>query len=770
MEKLHKFWRASFSTKVLAPMVGIMVLVLALTVWTVNRGITAQFQSDAARALATADAVFRNSENTLAKNLLLRLHNLRNEPRYRALLQAAHLPTLAAELNNLPAEQGVDVALFSDPKGNLLAGAKRDLLLLSTSDFDKSSRPAITRAVGGDETIDTIVVGQRLFHVISIPVFNLSSELIGALTFGSEIDDAVARDFSLMTHGQIVLLANGRVIASTLPGNDWHESLAACFKAGMDPANSAHTDQNATAGHPNTGSPRTLLLDDGHYFWVAGTFPSLGDDRRSGYLLLSSYEQPLRALHGTQQMLLLVSSLGILLGTAIIWFLVRQATLPLRQLRDSAEAVGRGDFSRRVEVASADECGELALVFNQMTEKVKFSRDALEQTVETLKTTQAQLVQSEKLSGIGEFVAGVAHELNNPLTAVMGFSEILAKGEATSEQRRCLDMIHKSALRCQRIVQSLLSFARRHAPERKLSSVNALVEATIEFLQYQLRTSNIEVVAKLDPSLPKTMLDPHQIQQVFLNIINNGRQAIEGHRPKGRITVTTERAAQNIRVRIQDDGPGIAKENLSKLFDPFFTTKEIGKGTGLGLSLCYGIVQEHGGSINVQSALGEGATFIIELPVVAGEETIGSTPASPTVPDQAEPREGLGKKVLVIDDEEAIGEMMRSALTERGYHVDVARDGESALRRLNQTSYDVALCDWKMPGMNGGQVYERIRASHPALSERMIFITGDVISERIRAFSQEHGKVCLSKPFSLADFRAAVSKAVATEAKRPGAS
>jgi two-component system NtrC family sensor kinase len=322
-----------------------------------------------------------------------------------------------------------------------------------------------------------------------------------------------------------------------------------------------------------------------------------------------------------------------------------------------------------------------------------------------------------------------------------------------------LELIHKSAQRCQKIVQSLLSFARRHQPERKLSNVNSLVETTVDFLQYQLRTSNIEVVTRLDPNLPQTMLDPHQIQQVILNILNNARQAIEGHRPNGRVTIITERAGSNLRIIFQDNGPGIAEENLSKLFDPFFTTKEVGKGTGLGLSLCYGIVKEHGGTIQVRSKPGEGATFVVELPLISSTEETGVKPEA-SLAERPLTREGAGRKVLVIDDEEAILEMMREELSQSGYEVDVARDGESALKQLGQTPYDLTLCDWKMPGLNGQQIYERVRVFNPALSERMVFITGDVINDSAQKFLRERKKVCLSKPFSLMEFREAIGEAL----------
>jgi two-component system NtrC family sensor kinase len=201
---------------------------------------------------------------------------------------------------------------------------------------------------------------------------------------------------------------------------------------------------------------------------------------------------------------------------------------------------------------------------------------------------------------------------------------------------------------------------------------------------------------------------------------------------------------------------------LSKVFDPFFTTKEVGKGTGLGLSLCYGIIHEHGGSISVRSKLGEGATFFVELPLTANTpqpEGQSESASAPVLPETSQ--EGVGKKVLVIDDEESILHMVREALKGHGYEVDVAQDGETALRRMSQIRYDLALCDWKMPGLNGQQIYERLRVSNPKLAESMIFITGDVVNDRTQRFLRESKKVCLTKPFSLTEFRAAIGQALA---------
>jgi two-component system NtrC family sensor kinase len=459
-----------------------------------------------------------------------------------------------------------------------------------------------------------------------------------------------------------------------------------------------------------------------------------------------------------QEWLLGAGLLGIVSTALATRAVSRRINGQLAALREQAEAVGRGDFSRRAEVSSSDECGDLAAAFNRMTESVKTSREQLEQTVETLQAGQNQLIQSEKLSGIAEFVSGVAHELNNPLTSVMGFSELLQQSDLQEQQRRYLDVIFKSAKRCTKIVQSLLGFARRHAPERKVVCVNELVASAVEILQSQMRAADIEVVTQFDPRLPATEVDPHQMQQVFLNIINNAGQAMEGRQVPGVLRITTESANGRVRITFKDNGPGIAPENLKRIFNPFFTTKEVGKGTGLGLSLCYGIVSEHGGTVTAQSTFGEGAAFFIELPVANAVRQASEKGVAPA-PEPAAPG-GEGRRILVIDDEDLILQMIREVLTRNGYQVDVALDGESALRRLSQYHYDLALCDWKMPGLNGREIFERLLAANPEMSRRLIFITGDVVSEQIREFLRERDKICLSKPFSLGEFRSALNRVI----------
>jgi two-component system, NtrC family, sensor kinase len=726
--------RLSFQAKVLVPVVTIMTVLVVATILLVNHRITDELQAEAAQKLSVASGVFNNSQKIRTRNLLLRYRNVPNEPRAKAVLQKGDPQTVRVYLGELLNELGGEISFFTTAENHRLADVPREPEL-SAPDFAAASGTSVKEALDAQANVETILVGSRLFDVVSMPVM-VGDNVIGALSFGVAIGQSVAEEFKQLTHTEVVFRAEDRVLASTLLKRDLQQQLA-----------------GAASGRPET--MRQVQLDGEHFLATTGYFATREKEKHLGYLLLSSYEQSLSVLRATQRMLVLVSLLGIALSTGVIWVLIRKITQPLRELRDSAEAVGKGDFSRRVRVASRDECGELAGVFNHMTENLKSSREELEKTVATLKTTQAQLIQSEKLSAIGEFVAGVAHELNNPLTSVVGFAELLQQSEVSERHRKFLGLIVISAQRCHKIVQSLLSFARQHKPERKAVELREVAEASVAILQYQLRTSNIQVVTQFDAQLPKVLADSHQLQQVFVNLINNARQAIEAYRPSGMIRIRTERCERGARICFQDDGPGIAKENLTKVFNPFFTTKDVGKGTGLGLSLSYGIIKEHGGSIHVESTPGQGATFTIELPFAAA-----GTDASTVAARAVQTFKGRGKKVLVIDDEELILDFVRESLALVECEVDVAADGETALRCLRQTHYDLALCDWKMPGMSGQQLYEEISRVDRAAAERFIFITGDIMNEKVQSFLKETGKVCLPKPLSVEELRLAIDSAL----------
>ncbi|HXI83576.1 MAG TPA: ATP-binding protein [Verrucomicrobiae bacterium] len=731
--------RFTVKAKVLFPVVTIMVVLVVSLLCIANHRMTAQVQAEAGRRLATARAVFSNSQRIRAKHLLMRFSNIVNEPRIEAASQLGEPKTMLHQLNELVGEVDADMITYTSANGRPLASVHRDPEL-NLTEFESTASSSIRKALEGQPNVDTISVSARLFDVVSVPI-SVSDHLVGVLTIGTEIGDAVAHDFQQLTHSEIALFTHGRVAASTLSNLPIHDQFV------------------ATLGNhfPIAGTPQEVLLGGEHYLAMAGRFPSLSGDERLGYVLYSSYEQPLAALRATQRVLLLLGVLVIALSTAVVWVLIGRITRPLRQLREMAERVGRGDFSQRVDIETRDECGELAVAFNQMTGNLKTSLDELEKTVENLKNTKAQLTQSEKLSVIGEFVAGVAHELNNPLASVYGFAQMLQRPGVMEggKHSHYLDRVLRESQRCHKIVQNLLSFARQSTPERKRINLDDLVRSALEILQYQLHTGNIEVVTDLDGSSHDVVGDSHQLQQVFVNIINNSRQAMESHASNGILRISTRVLDGRAGVSFADNGPGISPENMEKIFTPFFTTKEPGKGTGLGLSLCYGIVTEHGGALRVSSTLGQGATFVVDLPVAENAGPSG-VETSETVAIVSSAPGNSGKRVLVVDDEEALRDLISDVLVAEQYDVDTASDGEAALRKTRSARYDLILCDWKMPGLNGLDFYQQLKTTNPETASHFIFLTGDVVGAQKALGTQ--ASCWLPKPFSLDELRGAVNR------------
>lgn len=388
----------------------------------------------------------------------------------------------------------------------------------------------------------------------------------------------------------------------------------------------------------------------------------------------------------------------------------------------------------------------------------------LQRSLHDLKATQKQLIQSEKLSAIGQLIAGVAHELNNPLTAVMGYTQLLQMSSTIDEAvRRDLEKIYAQAQRAAKIVQNLLTFARQHKAERQYVDINEMLQRTLELRMYQLRVENIDVVTELDDDTLGTLADPNQLQSVFLNLINNAQDAMTEYRRNGKLKVVTRRAGDNVRIEFADNGPGLTPEAKQHIFEPFFTTKEVGKGTGLGLSICFGIVSKQGGRIWAESEEGQGATFIIELPASEkpSDESIAQQDIEPPVVA------AKGKFILVVDDEDDVGVFVRRALMQDGHRVLLARDGNTALdhvakARERGTLFDLIISDVKMPGLSGPVLYERIRQVEPKLAKRMILTTGDTMSEDTQQFLQESALPYLVKPFEINKLRQLMMRVLAS--------
>ncbi len=366
---------------------------------------------------------------------------------------------------------------------------------------------------------------------------------------------------------------------------------------------------------------------------------------------------------------------------------------------------------------------------------------------------QERLLQSEKMASVGQLVSGVAHELNNPLTGVTGFAQLLLARDLDDQTRRDVETIYSEAERAAKIVENLLSFARRRKAQKGLANLNTLLERVLELRSYDLRVKNIELELDLDPRLPLTMSDPDQIQQVFFNIITNAEHAMLSAHGGGKLKVRSRAEKGYIRLSFSDDGVGIPAENLRRVFDPFFTTKEGGQGTGLGLTISYGIMDDLGGRIRVESRPGKGATFIVELPIVEG-------PAFPPPPEMEKEIEltKISRRVLVVDDEESILALLRDVLTADGHTVDTARNGAEALTLLAKHGYDLLITDIKMPGMSGQALYQRVKEMDSELARNTVFVTGDTVSAETRNFLQRIDNICLAKPFRIREVRETLNR------------
>ncbi|OGQ55711.1 MAG: hypothetical protein A3J24_05030 [Deltaproteobacteria bacterium RIFCSPLOWO2_02_FULL_53_8] len=370
-----------------------------------------------------------------------------------------------------------------------------------------------------------------------------------------------------------------------------------------------------------------------------------------------------------------------------------------------------------------------------------------------------KLIQSDKLSSLGELVSGVAHELNNPLTGIMCFSELLIEDGLSADVTGKLRKINEASHRCKKIIDNLLTFARWKKPEKRYENINNIIIGSVDLRAYQLKIDNIELELDLDDDIPGTMLDENQIHQVFLNLINNGRDAIMETGRGGKIKITTSRKGDKIIIKFEDNGKGMSGEVAMRIFDPFFTTKSVGAGTGLGLSISYGIINEHGGAISVVSSAGSGATFIIELPILQRQDdNEDESQAEPQVGEDMYAGIGNGHAALVLDDEPIVLDLLKATLEMSGFEVDTACDGLEAMEKFKGGSYDIIISDIKMPGLDGKGFYREIRALNPKAAEKIVFVTGDAINKETQEFLKATGNLSLKKPFTINQLNELVSQ------------
>lgn len=488
--------------------------------------------------------------------------------------------------------------------------------------------------------------------------------------------------------------------------------------------------------------------------------------------------------------LLLLAIFGFVV---VVWFRdahQRYLWQPLDQLRQLVAEIRRGNLNATMEVPQNIELGSLVGGFLEMEKELTSVRDSLEQKVEErtarLEEAQSELLQAAKLASLGQLVSGVAHEINNPLTSILGFSEVLLNRQGTDPVlQRPLRMIREEALRVRHLVSNLTSFARRAPSRVQRTDLRNLLTDLADLRQYQLLANNISLHLQSPKDPVWVIADPDQLAQVLLNFVLNSEQAIQDSRPRGDIWVGCGKEKGLAWLSVKDNGAGIDVAIRDRIFDPFFTTKPAGQGSGLGLSIAHGVVQQHHGSIRVDTKLGEGTTFLIRLPLAPAQTgnppvSTDSEPKRPQVllfdpavePEKREasaevsgvsvlppspPKSEISPSyhVLVIDDEQGILEMVSDALERLDCHSTLVPGSAGAAAAIEHGNFNLIVCDLKMPGQNGLDILRFIREKRPDLASRFLLMTGNLADTEKHAVELA-GVPVLPKPFTLARLRETV--------------
>jgi signal transduction histidine kinase/CheY-like chemotaxis protein len=397
---------------------------------------------------------------------------------------------------------------------------------------------------------------------------------------------------------------------------------------------------------------------------------------------------------------------------------------------------------------------------------------------------QSKLLQTEKLASLGQMVTGVAHELSNPLTSILGYAQRLLLRD-TAERTEEAQKIYQEAERASTILRQLLLNVRETQSERCTVSLNQVVLRTMELQRFGLAAEMIRLELELDPAPPFVHGDAGQLQQVLMNLVGNARQAIEESGKGGTVRVRTKRVAERrVLLEVSDDGPGIPEAVVARIFDPFFTTKPAGMGTGLGLAIVLGIVREHGGQLRVASPPSGGAIFTIELPAASEAAASSSRPAEAgegRAPESRARRAGEPQRagaqsgkarplVLVVEDEPTVARLIADVLKDEGMRVEVLLDGRAALHRAEREHYDLVVCDMKMPGLDGQNFYKTLMRRGNSLRERFLFVTGDVVAVGTQEFLEQYHVPHVAKPFRVEELAEKAKQVLAGKIPREAVS
>ena len=474
----------------------------------------------------------------------------------------------------------------------------------------------------------------------------------------------------------------------------------------------------------------------------------------------------------TRRLYLLLAAFGLFAVLSLLEFrrrLRREIWEPLEDLRRLVMEIRKGNLNVRGEVPRSLEFGPLVSGFLDMAGELRKMRDALERKVrertEQLEATQRELVQTAKLSSLGQVVSGVAHEINNPLTSILGFSELaLGRMDLDPQLRTQLHTIRDEAVRLKTLVANLNASARREPQRTARVDLRSALDRLVDLRRYQLTTNNVELHYDRPLRPAWVEADRDQLVQVLFNLVLNAEQAIQATPDRGDIWLACGSEGGLAWATVRDNGPGMSPEIRERIFDPFFTTKAAGQGTGLGLSISHGIIRQHHGTLVAKSVEGQGTTIRITLPAHLPKGPASELAPEPAVTPAADKTGATPRRcAMVIDDEPAITQLLAQFLESSGWDSVVLNDSTQVEAALDRQPFDLVICDLKMPRLNGLDVLRLLRQKRPELAQHFLLMTGHLIQNRHKESVELAGIPVLSKPFTLARLAEALEALVSRQ-------
>jgi signal transduction histidine kinase/ActR/RegA family two-component response regulator len=637
------------------------------------------------------------------------------------------------------------------------------------ADFEQNAEPWASIATKEENPTRTTVymgaepdpVWNTLVSGIATPI-DLNGRHIGTLYSDVLIDTLVQnlRRSGIRGAKHFLFATDGRLIANTDPLD---ELVVNRSKARLQDIHDAKVNVLLTIAQQQPRLPSVVHHES------TDQYVALGRIEGPGWYLATTL--PGSAIRGpavaAAQWVLWIGLISLALVLLFLTMVLRHnVARPVRALTNAAERMAAGNFRQTIRPAPSDELAILANAFNDMMQRIG-ERDAallrekrdLEEALEQLRrneveiqTHQAALIQSEKLAAMGSLLAGVAHELNNPLFVVSGRTKMLEAAVEGTPYLAAAQKIRGAADRCVRIVKTFLAMARCDMPQHRHIRIDEIISSCLDVLDYTLQAAGVRVEIENDPPVPPVLGDFDQLHQVLMNLLLNAQQAMAESPAPRMLYVRLRRRheSRQVEIRVSDSGPGIPAAIRDRIFDPYFTTKPEGLGTGVGLAVCLGIVQAHNGTLVLEETAGPGATFVVVLPEAKDVDSADDETGDLAI--------GAALRVLVVDDEAEVRDTLRDMLEVAGHAAVACDGGDHALALLAQQRFDAVVIDLLMPGMDGAQLYRVIEARWPSLAPRVVFMTGDALNDVNTRFLAQTAQPRVEKPFTPADVATVISR------------